>query len=254
MTNAYFIVIIWGMLKDIVKGLVDLVYPKICIVCRKKLNGKSRVDSLVCMECWVKIKKNLPPFCCSCGRHLEKNHFTKHVCPACIKNKLHFDRAFSPCVFEGVLKELVHEFKYKGKDYLGRSLSRLMIEFIQEYNLPLHYLDLIIPVPLHNARLREREFNQAEVLSNHIAATFNKKVLTNNLIRHRPTRTQIELDEENRLLNIKGCFSVKENRDIKGKNILLVDDVLTTSATSSEAAKTLKNAGANIVFVLTLAN
>lgn len=242
------------MLKDVIKGVVDLIYPKICIVCRNKLSEKSNIDNLVCMECWWKIKKNLPPFCYSCGRHLEKTHFTKHICPACIKNKLHFDRAFSPCVFEGITKELIHEFKYKNKDYLGRPLSRLMIEFIKEYDLPLNYLDFIIPVPLHNSRLREREFNQAEILSRHIAATFNKRVLTDNLIRNRSTRNQIELDEKNRLLNIKGCFSIKESQEIKGKNVLLVDDVLTTSATSSEAAFALKNAGANIVFVLTLAN
>lgn len=78
------------------------------------------------------------------------------MCPSCLKKKLHFDRAFSPCVYEGAIKELIHEFKYKNKDYLGSVLSKPMINFIEEYNLPMEYLDLIIPVPLHSTRLRER--------------------------------------------------------------------------------------------------
>ena len=242
------------MLKSFFDGLIDLIYPKICLICKSKLNIQSGKDGLVCLKCWGKIKRNLPPFCRSCGRHLEATNFTKHICPNCVKKKLHFDRAFSPCVYEGVIKELIHEFKYKSKDYLGHTLSELMIEFIREYNLPMEYIDFIVPVPLHKSRLREREFNQAEILGNHIAVEFNKDLLNNNLIRHQPTKTQTELKEDERFLNVKGSFSVKEKAFIKAKNILLIDDVLTTAATSSEAAYALKEAGANIVFILTLAN
>ena len=145
-------------------------------------------------------------------------------------------------------------FKYKDKDYLGFTLSKLMIEFIKDYNLPMEFVDLVIPIPLHKARLREREFNQAEILSNHIASEFNKRVLPDALMRLRNTKTQTELEISERFANVQGGFSAAKNEDIKGKNILLVDDVLTTGATSSEAARTLKNAGAHIVFVLTLAN
>ena len=242
------------MLRSLLDGLMDIIYPRICLICKSKLDNTSGKNNVVCLKCWGKIKRNLPPFCHCCGRHLEATNFTKHICPSCVKKKLHFDRAFSPCVYEGVIKELIHEFKYKNKDYLGHTLSNLMTEFIKEYNLPISYVDFIIPVPLHKTRLREREFNQAEVLSNCIAGEFNKTVLNNNLIRHRPTKTQTDLEEEERLLNVSGSFSVKENAHIKGKNLLLVDDVLTTAATCSEAAYTLKTAGANIVFVLTLAN
>jgi len=129
-----------------------------------------------------------------------------------------------------------------------------MIDFIREYDLPIGDMDFIIPVPLHKTRLREREFNQAEILSDCIAREFNKKVGGDYLIRNRATRTQTELEDGERLLNVRGSFSVKENGCVTGKNILLVDDVLTTAATSSEAASVLKDAGANIVFVLTLAN
>lgn len=235
--------------------LIDIVYPKTCLICKTKLKKDiSAIDDVVCVECWAKIKRNLPPFCHRCGRRLKVNNFTKHVCPGCIKKPLHFDRAFSVCKYEGVIKELIHKFKYESKDYVGSILSRLMVEFIREYNLPVNFIDVIIPVPLHRIRLREREFNQAEILSNYIASEFNKDVLNNCLLRHRYTKTQTELEENQRLLNVKDSFSVSRIEVIKGKNVLLVDDVLTSGATSSEAAYTLKNAGANIVFVLTLAS
>lgn len=242
------------MLKEMINGLVDIIYPKICLVCKKNLKAKSSRDNLVCLDCWTKIKRNLPPFCFFCGRHLDAVNSFKNVCFGCTKKQLHFDRAFSPCVYEGAIKKLIHEFKYKGKDYLGPTLSSLMTEFIKEYPLLVDYIDFVIPVPLYKTRLREREFNQAEVLSKSIAVEFKKHLLNNHLIRHRPTKTQTELEEKDRFVNVKDSFSVKEKESIKGKNILLIDDVLTTAATSSEAAFTLKNAGANIVFVMTLAN
>ncbi len=242
------------MLGEMINAFLDIIYPKACLTCKKNLKGTLAIDNLICAQCWEKIKRNLPPFCYSCGRHLEKSNFSGHLCPGCIKRPLHFDRAFSPCVYEGVIKELIHEFKYKGKDHLGATLSKPMVEFIKEYNIPVNYVDCIIPVPLHKTRLREREFNQAEILSNYIAKEFNKKVLSNQLIRHRPTQTQTELEGQIRILNVQGSFSVKERESIKGKNIFLVDDVLTTAATCSQAAHALKNSGANMVFVLTLAN
>jgi ComF family protein len=167
---------------------------------------------------------------------------------------LHFDRAFSPCLYEGVIKELIHEFKYKGKNHLAKPLSKIITDFIKEYDFPIEYLDLIIPMPLYKTRLREREFNQAEILGRHIASEFNKDLAPDLLIRRRPTKTQAELPVDKRFLNVKESFSVVKGDVIKGKNMLIVDDVLTTGATSSEAARTLKDAGAKIVFVLTLAN
>lgn len=254
LTNSRLIVMILNMLRNFIDGILNLIYPQTCIVCKIRLNGKSAIDHLVCMQCWQKIKRNIPPFCHCCGRHLEELKFNRRICPSCIKRKLHFDRAFSPCVYEGVIKELIHQFKYKNKDYLGLTLSRLMIEFIKEYNLPLNFIDAIIPVPLYKVRLREREFNQAEILSKYVAGEFNKELLNGVLLRQRNTKMQTQLKDEERLLNVKGSFSVPDDKLIKGKNVLLVDDVLTTASTSSEAAYALKHNGAKVVFVLTLAN
>ena len=129
-----------------------------------------------------------------------------------------------------------------------------MIDFIKEYNLPMDSIDFIIPLPLHSRRLREREFNQAGILSDYIATEFRKEIVNDNLRRSRYTGTQTELEEEERLLNVRNSFVLDRSDEVEGKNILLVDDVLTTGATCSEAASVLKEAQAKAVFVLTLAN
>jgi len=241
------------VLNGLLKGLKELIYPEICLACKNKLCPAER-GKFVCSVCWHKIQKNSPPFCVSCGRTLAKNNLAKNICPACLKKELYFDRAFSPCAYTGVIKELIHQFKYAGKDYLGKPLGSIMNNFIREYNLPIDYLDFIVPVPLHASRRREREFNQAQVLSGHIAETFKKEVLSDALVRCRKTKTQTSLMPQDRFNNVKESFLVRDAQKIKAKNLLLVDDVLTTGATSSEAAKALKNAGANIVLVITLAN
>jgi ComF family protein len=239
--------------RRLINGLVDIIYPKKCLACKRKL-AKAAANDFICSRCWGEIKKNVPPFCRLCGRHLEIKINTGNICSTCIEKPLSFDRAFSPCVYEGVIKELIHGFKYKNKDYLGETLSSLMIEFIKGYNLDMNDLDLIIPMPLHTARLREREFNQAEILSNHIGKEFNKHVANNILIRRTLKKPQVELKNEERFSNIAGSFALNQKNPVKGKNILLIDDVLTTGATASEAAATLKSGQANIVFVMTLAN
>ena len=235
------------------QSLTDILYPKTCLACKSKVS-KATDEDLICKKCYSEIEINLPPFCFACGRHLEKNNLNKNICPTCVRNRLHFDRAFSPCVYDGVAKKLIHEFKYKGKENLGKPLSKIMVNFIKEYSLPINYLDFIIPMPLHKTRLREREFNQAEILSMHIAREFRKDLINDVLLRHRQTKTQTELRNKERFLNVANSFSTNGRLSLKAKNLLLVDDVLTTGATSSEAALALKNAGAHTVFVLTLAN
>lgn len=245
------------MIKDVfrrvISHLLDIVYPKTCLACHERLTD-SCMDGLVCFECWQKIKKNTPPFCSLCGRSLRKENLHRSICSECQKMNWHFDRAFSPCVYEGVIKELIHAFKYKNKDHLGHTLSRLMIDFIKEFRVPVDFVDFIVPIPLHRSRFREREFNQAQVLSEHLAREFQKPVASDWLQRLRATKTQTDLERDMRLINVRGSFSVKDPHLVKGKNIFLIDDVFTTGATSSEAAKTLKQAGAQVVFAMTLAN
>lgn len=235
------------------RGLKDILYPPTCAACRRRL-PEDDSDALICRECRLAIKKNLPPFCFRCGRHLDIKKAVKNLCAGCVKQQLHFDRALSPCKYEGVMKELIHAFKYRNKDYLGEHLSALMVEFIQEYGFDMNPIDLIIPIPLYRSKMREREFNQAQVLSDCVARAFNKDTLSDSLIRHRATRPQSELQGDARMQNIQGCFSLTRAHSVAEKNVLLIDDVLTTGATASEAASVLKKAGAHTVFVMTLAS
>ena len=243
------------MLRGLLKGLKDLIYPNFCLVCKNRISPTDQ-QQLICTGCGDKIEQNLPPFCAKCGRHLDSQAIEKNACPSCSKcgANFYFDRAFSPCTYTGTVKKLLHEFKYSGKDYLGKPLGNLMHAFIRDYRLPIAYLDFVIPIPLHKSRQREREFNQAEILSQEVAREFNKKALTDILIRIKPTKTQTELDFQERCQNVKESFSVTKPELIKGANLLLIDDVLTTGATTSEAAKCLKEAGAEKVLLLTLAS
>ena len=168
--------------------------------------------------------------------------------------KFSFDHAFSPCIYEGATRELIHKFKYQNKDYLSSLLARLLIEFIYQYQINTGLFDLVIPIPLHRTRLREREFNQAELLACRVAEEFSIPLSCSNLWRKHHRQAQIELENDERWENIKGCFALRNPTEVKDKNIFLVDDVLTTGATCSEAASVLKAAGAASVFVLTLAN
>ncbi|MDD5129633.1 MAG: ComF family protein [Candidatus Omnitrophica bacterium] len=243
------------MFRGLLKGLKDLFYPNCCLICGNIIQIPDRQE-LICASCWDSLEKNLPPFCASCGRHLGPEAIKRNTCPSCSKYKenFYFDRAFSPCVYTGSVKKLIHEFKYSGKDYLGAFLGKLMNTFIRDYQLPIAYLDFIIPVPLHSSRKREREFNQAEILGRKIADEFGKKILTDALIRSKPTKTQTELTFGQRCRNIEGCFTVTNPELINNTNLLIIDDVLTTAATANEAAKCLKKAGAKKVLLLTLAS
>lgn len=241
------------MLKKLLKGLKDLIYPNYCLAC-KNIIPQTDQKQLICTRCWEEIEQNLPPFCSNCGRHLDAKAIEKNTCLSCGNFSFYFDRAFSPCRYTGTVKKLIHEFKYSGKDYLSKPLGKLMLKFIQDYQLPIEHFDFLIPIPLHKSRQREREFNQAEILSREIAQEFNKKVLANGLIRIKPTKTQTELTFQERCQNVEKSFAVTNSELIKDTNLLLIDDVLTTGATSNEAAKCLKIAGANKVFLLTLAN
>ena len=241
----------WALKKKL-KLLIDIIYPRYCIVCQKNLKVDSLAE-LICSECWVKIKRNIPPTCRYCGKHINSS-VLDGICETCKKRDYYFDRVYAACNYDGILKELIHQFKYSGKEYLGFILSRLLIEFINKSGLSLECFDFVIPVPLHKRKKREREFNQSYILAKNVAEQFKLVLLKEGLLRIRDTRTQTELPKQKRFKNVKDCFLVNPRVELKGKNILLIDDLLTTGATCSEAAYALKQAGCQQVWVLTLAN
>jgi len=114
-------------------------------------------------------------------------------------------------------------------------------------------IDLVLPVPLHSTKLRQRQFNQAKLLAEPLAKRFSKRLGHRVLVKIKGSVAQVNLSRRQRLKNIRGCFKVKHTHLLKNKNILLVDDVLTTGATIGECARVLSQAGANRIEVLTLA-
>jgi len=160
-------------------------------------------------------------------------------------------KVYSACLYDGALKELVHRFKYKGKTVLARIFSKLMIEYIED-NPEIADVDLVTVVPLHKERLREREFNQSLLIAGSVSKEYFL-TLINALEKTRKTRYQNELLKSERLKNLEDAFSVSPKADIKDKNILLIDDIITTGSTLGECAKILLGGGAKSVRCFTLA-
>jgi ComF family protein len=237
----------------IIQAFIDILYPPYCLICHTRIRG-AKARGPLCVRCREKINTLPAPFCVKCGRGVAGAYTREGKCALCLKQHFHFDRAWAGYAYDGVIKEMLHYFKYNHKVSLGGTLAGLMLDFIGEYRLPVGSCDYIVPIPLSPARLREREFNQAYVLAAALSNHLKLKLLDNNLQRVRNTKSQADLDRIARWKNIRGAFKLKAPDTVKDKTILLIDDVLTTGATASEAAGALKNAGAGSVYVLTLAN
>ena len=160
--------------------------------------------------------------------------------------------AYSACLYEGPLKEIIHSFKYKKRISLAKIVSKFMIDFISENGEVLEGIDIITFVPLKNDRLRERGFNQSKVLAFNISKEFGIPLL-DALQKTRATRPQNELSRDERLANLDGAFKVKGDVELNNARMLLIDDVMTTGATLSECSKILLDAGALEVRCLALA-
>lgn len=233
------------------KHFLNLIYPLFCLLCKVKLHPLS--DKPLCDICWSKIEFNLPPYCRICGRHLPAPSQNQVLlCQDCHKRRYFFSAAHSVCVYDGIIKECIHLLKYNRKLALVGPLSELLFDFSRRY-LDLSACDLIIPVPLHRAKLRQRQFNQAALLAAALGRAYSKESAEKILIKIIPSPAQVKLSQKQRLRNVRGAFKVRSGRLLKEKNVLLVDDVLTTGATVNECAKTLLEAGCARVNVLTLA-
>jgi len=155
----------------------------------------------------------------------------------------------SPYRYEGVLEQLIRLYKYRRRATMARPLGDLALVWMDR----LPTVDLVMPVPLHPSRLREREFNQALLLANRIARRLDLPLSYEHLLRVRETRPQTELDRTERAANVRRAFAVRRPAFLEGRRVLLVDDVFTTGATVNECAKSLRRAGVASVWVLTLA-
>jgi len=205
-----------------------------------------------CASCWGSISSLIHPRCARCDRPFASPIATAyspdHVCQPCAVRPPSYTKAWTLYPYLPPLQDAICLFKYRGKVALASPLARLMIDRLP----PLDSVDLIMPVPLHSQRLREREFNQSLLLADRIGRYLNTPVSFTNLIRVAPSPAQTTLSRKDRLKNLRGAFTLRHPASIADTRILLIDDVFTTGTTVNECAKTLRKAGSGDVFVLTL--
>jgi len=193
-----------------------------------------------------------PPFCERCGLPFAGALTTSFECTNCRELELHFRSARSAVVARGVVLEAIHRFKYQRQLWFENFLAGL---FLREAVPALdgQNWDLIMPVPLHSRKQREREFNQAGRLAAHLAAALKVPLNDRLLRRVTPTATQTLLTRQQRAANMRGAFAVRPGERLNRERVVLVDDVFTTGATTSACARVLLAAGAGDVCVWTVA-
>ena len=227
-----------------------LIYPEICQLCHNE--RASAHEGLVCSQCRSRIRFIRPPFCERCGLPFEGDLTAAFTCTNCRGLKLHFSSARSAAVAKTVVLEAIHQFKYGRALWFEPFLSDLLVRAAAPA-LPSERWDIIVPVPLHPLKLREREFNQAAVLAAHLSRVTQIPLAEDILHRIHATATQTLLSREKRAANMKNAFAVRRGRTLAGKKIVLVDDVFTTGATTNTCAQALRMAGADEVCVWTVA-
>jgi ComF family protein len=206
----------------------------------------------MCPDCHKAIRPVRPPYCPHCGLPYPSGDKEGHLCAPCLKQRWYFEIHRTCALYEGALKEAIHRFKYGGVFPLVSVFGDLLQPAFQ--NLTRDYpVDVMVPVPLHIRRLRERGFNQTLLLVKELNKRTGIPYEERALKKIKDTPVQITLKKRERRKNLTGAFQVKDQQAIKGKTVVLVDDVYTTGATVNECSRALLKAGAERVAVLTVA-
>jgi ComF family protein len=214
--------------------------------------------AFVCPGCAATVAPVASPLCPACGIVFQSRQGEDHLCGRCLAEPRHFDSARAFGLYQGPLMALVHQLKYRRKSALGVPLGRLL-HATYAAHCGCRPPELVVPVPLHARRLRQRGFNQAHQLVrawpqfSRRTPAGGPRLARGLLLRRHATPPQTGLGRRDRRANIKGAFAVADPRPIAGRRILLVDDVMTTGATLDECARVLRAAGAAGVDCLTLA-
>ena len=232
------------MKKHMLNSFLNILFPETCPVCKN--SAKDHKIAPICADCWEAVSPYEGPMCRRCGKPLVSD--ISITCGECLEDEPAFSYARSFGLYEGVLKKAISLMKFYGIKRLSRPLSDVMLY------LKIPEADIVIPVPLHEKRLRKREFNQSALIAKYLAASQGITVMLNCLVKIRDTTPQVGLSSQERRKNIKGAFAINNRLLISGKDIVLVDDVVTTGATVRECSKVLKKAGARNIYVITLAH
>ena len=226
--------------------LLDLIFVPLCPICR----GPLKDSGPFCEGCLRTIRRALPPICPQCGLPFPEGT-EGHLCGDCLSGKYRFLLHRSYGIYDGGLREAIHRLKYGGDLLLVEPLGELLLEACED--LRDDGIDLLIPVPLHPRRLRERGFNQSLLLARHLSRRLGLLCEAEVLVKVKDTPSQTSLSPAERQRAVRGAFKVMKGERIREKRVLLVDDVFTTGATVNEASRVLLRAGAKEVLVITLA-
>jgi competence protein ComFC len=230
---------------------LGFVYPEVCQIC-----GDERAtvnEGFVCVPCWQKVRFIKPPFCERCGLPYEGDISAPFQCGNCRDMEFYFRSARSAVLTGGFVLDVIHRYKYQQALWFEPFLADLLIRQAGPA-LAREDWDVIVPVPLHAAKRRERGFNQAERLAARLSCATHIPLDTTLLRRAHPTETQTRLSREQRAVNVRHAFAPRSARKLENRTrAVLVDDVLTTGATTSACARVLRDMGAGEVCVWTVA-
>jgi len=226
---------------SISNAILDFVYPPHCVICNTP-------GTYFCDACQSTSVLITSPFCPRCGYPLPDTNQPCHECRQHPLNALESIR--STAFFEsGSLREVIHQFKYNNLYVLGKSLASMLATC---YTINQMKADIIVPVPLHKSRLKDRGYNQSVILAKELARLLHLPVEDKTLIRFRKTQSQMSLNAKDRQKNVTNAFSCRTDL-LTAKSVLLIDDVCTTGATLDACASALKAKGAITVNALTVA-
>jgi ComF family protein len=240
--------------------LFSVLFPSNCRICGDALLNISRLP--VCTQCLGAIEPVDGVVCSICGERVLSTFAAADSdglmrCPVCRRVDRPYERAVAYGSYDGGLRELVHMLKYDGvrpaANVLGRMLAETILAVMPEF---VENDVLVVPVPLYKAKLRQRSFNQAELVSAIALGMLSNprlQLAPGLLARTRETRSQIGLTAHQRRENLRGAFAVPHPAEVAGREVLVIDDVYTTGTTVSECARVLRKAGAKRVWVATVA-
>jgi ComF family protein len=215
--------------------LIDSLFPPGCLICA----AEEEVEEGVCNNCKIQMKNVPEPVCDICGRPIG----ISGVCLSCLSNMPFFDKVVTTFTFDGKTKEAIHAYKYRGRTGLKKYFGKIIHESIIKADIK---PDVITFIPMHWTRLFVRGYNQSALIVKELARLTGIRADFHALVKIRGTKPQAGLDRKARHKNIKGSFLAK---GVKGLNVLVVDDVITTAETAGAAAYALKKAGADKVFI-----
>ena len=230
------------------RALLDVLYPPHCVLCE----AGAESGQVLCAACREKAPRLQAPFCQVCSTPFSGKIDGPFTCSNCNAQRFAFSNAVSCRRSAGPVRELIHRFKYQGQLPLKKQLGAWLAETLADPRLQTPPCDLLVPVPLHFARRRERGFNQSLVLAKELFRHSGIPV-SDCLRRIRYTQTQTTFDREERMENLRGAFQMRHHRDVTRLHLLIIDDVLTTGSTVNECARVLMAAGAASVRVATVA-